>query len=284
MAQIFRLFPATRLQHGWAGLVAVVTCLCLAAPVRAEPVEDLLSALRMDEMLEVMREEGVAYGAELAQDMLPGGDSARWQALLTQIYDTDKMRTVVRNGFDDTLKGRDLTQVTTFFDTDLGQSITALELSARRAMADDSVEEAARETYRSLQGEETPRVAQITRFIEANDLLEANVAGALNASFRFFSGLVDGGGLAMSESEILTDVWSQEEETREDTQEWLYAFLLLAYQPLEDDELEAYIDLSTSEQGRALNRALFAGFNTMYDDISYALGLAAAQMMQQQDL
>jgi len=88
----------------------------------------------------------------------------------------------------------------------------------------------------------------------------------------------------MSERDILAEVWSSEEETRVDTREWVYAFLLMAYRPLEDGVVEEYTDLSRTAPGRALNRALFAGFNTMYDDISYALGMAVAREMQVQEL
>ena len=41
---------------------------------------------------------------------------------------------------------------------------------------------------------------------------------------------------------------------------------------------------SQTDPGRALNRALFAGFNKMYDDISYARGMAVAREMQVQEL
>jgi hypothetical protein len=254
-----------------SGALAVMAVLLLAVPARAQPVDDLMRALQVDAMLDVMHIEGIAYGEDLG-------------ALLAQIYDTDKMADVVRMGFADALGDTDTEPLTAFFDADLGRRIVDLELSARRAMIDDTVEQAARETYIALRGDDDPRLAQINRFVEVNDLLEANVAGALNASFQFYSGLVDGGGMAMSESEILSDVWSQETETRDDTQEWVFAFLLLAYESLTDAELETYITLSESQEGRALNRALFAGFNAMYDEISYALGLAAAQQMQQQEL
>jgi hypothetical protein len=267
-----------------SGALAVMAVLLLAVPARAQPVDDLMRALQVDAMLDVMHIEGIAYGEDLGRDMLPGGGSAQWDALLAQIYDTDKMADVVRMGFADALGDTDTEPLTAFFDADLGRRIVDLELSARRAMIDDTVEQAARETYIALRGDDDPRLAQINRFVEVNDLLEANVAGALNASFQFYSGLVDGGGMAMSESEILSDVWSQETETRDDTQEWVFAFLLLAYESLTDAELETYITLSESQEGRALNRALFAGFNAMYDEISYALGLAAAQQMQQQEL
>ncbi|MBY6114412.1 DUF2059 domain-containing protein [Mameliella alba] len=261
-----------------------MACLCLALPVRAAPIDDLMGALRISEMVEVMRDEGMTYGSELADDLLPGGDSLAWQVLVSDIYDNESMLAVVEKGFAGAIAETDVDPLMAFFNSDLGKRIVDLELSARKAMVDDAVEEAAREKYRSLQGSEDSRLAQIQRFVEVNDLLEANVSGALNASYRFYSGLVDGGALRLSESEILSDVWQQEESTREDTREWVYAYLLLAYEPLSDEDLEAYIALTETAQGRALNQALFAGFNNMYDTISYALGLAAARLMQQQEL
>lgn len=256
----------------------------VALPVRAAPVDDLMEALRVDDMLVIMRDEGLAYGEEMAVDMFAGGASPRWDDLLEAIYNTDKMAAVVRREFSETLGEADLEPLIAFFTSDTGRAVVQAELDARRAMVRDTIEDGARERFRALDGTDDPRLAQIDRFVEANDLIEANVAGALNASFNFYRGLVDGGAFAMSESDILSDVWAQEEETRTDTREWLYGFLLLAYRRIDDPALDAYIDLSSSDEGRLLNRALFAGFNRMYDDISYGLGLAAAQEMQGQDL
>ncbi|WP_349539818.1 DUF2059 domain-containing protein [Sagittula sp. NFXS13] len=257
-----------------------MTCL---GPARAEPVDDLLDALQIDAMLGIMREEGIAYGRDLGNDMFMDGSNPRWQELLAEIYDPEKMQIIMRRYFDDMLDQADMKPLVAFFDSETGAEIVELELSARRAMIDDGVEEAARSAYQSADTE-SARLQQITQFIETNDLLEANVAGALNASFKFYSGLVDGGGLEMSEGEILSDVWAQEAETRADTREWLYGFLMLAYEPLSDDTLDEYIEISGTPEGRVLNRALFAGFNAMYDEISYALGLAAARQMQSQEL
>ncbi len=284
MDQISPLSTAVAARRLVVGVLALLTWLVVAVPARADKVDELLDALQVDSMLGIMRTEGMSFGGELAGDMLPGGSSAPWESLLSQIYDPEKMHTVVRTGFSGAIADTDPEPLIAFFSSDLGRRIVELELAAREAMIDDAVEEAARQSYREIKDNEGPRLDQIRRFVEVNDLLEANVTGALNASFKFYSGLVDGGGLQLSEGDILSDVWSQEKETREDTREWLYAFLLLAYEPLEDEELDAYIALSETTQGRALNRALFAGFNAMYDEISYALGLAAAQQMQQQDL
>lgn len=264
---------------GALGLTAV-----WALPVRAEPVDDLIEALHLPEMIGIMREEGLSYGEELGQDMFASGASTRWTEALDEVYDTARMEDAVRQGFADAIEGTDLDPLLTFFEGETGQRIVSLELEARRALIDDDVEQAARDSFRAAQAEEAPRLDQLERFIAVNDLLEANVAGALNASFQFYSGLVDGGAMQLSEGDIISDVWAQEEETRFDTEEWLNGFLLMAYDPLNDETLDAYIDLSASDEGRALNRALFAAFNSMYDDVSYALGLLAAQQMQGRDL
>lgn len=267
-------------------LTVLTVAFFAALPVRAAPIDELYRALDIPQMLDVMREEGLAYGEELAQDMFAGLGRDRWRAALDQIYDTDRMAAAVRPDFEAALDEADIPPLLAFFTSRDGRRILELELSARRAMIDDAVEDAARTRFRDLEeGDgDTATLRRIETFIEANDLIDANVEGALNASFQFYRGLVDGGAFDISEAEILADVWGQEEETRADTREWLFGYMLMAYGPLDEGVLDAYVALSASPEGRALNRALFAGFNRMYDEISYALGLAAAQQMRGQDL
>ncbi|MFW2586973.1 DUF2059 domain-containing protein [Sagittula sp. SSi028] len=264
-------------------VLATVLGLGLASPAYADAADDLLERMRVPEMLEIMRDEGIDYGIDLGNDMFMGGDSPRWQARLEQIYDTDKMYEILHQQFAEVIGTRDMSSVEAFFDSETGQKIVQSELDARAAMIDDAVEQAAREVVRAAEVD-SGRMAQLERFVAANDLLETNVTGALNASYQFYTGLVEGGGIVMSESDILSDVWSTEDDTRQDTREWLYGFLMMAYEPLSDDTLDDYITFSETDDGRVLNRALFAGFNTMYDEISYALGLAAGLQMQSQEL
>ncbi|MCC1491867.1 hypothetical protein J1C49_04525 [Cognatishimia sp. F0-27] len=256
----------------------------LAAPALAQSHDDLLDALKTDEMLAIMREEGVGYGDELALDLFASGQNPRWSALVSDLYNTDAMRQVVSETFSETLAEPNIAPLLDYFAHGDGAYVVTLELAARRAMVDETVEDIARNAYQSALADDDPRLVLIDRFVAANDLVEANVEGALNASYQFYRGLVEGGAFRMTEEDILADVWGQEEETRIDTREWLYGFLLLAYGPLDDAELEGYVEMSESARGQALNRALFAGFNAMYDKISYGLGLAAAQQMQGQDL
>lgn len=256
----------------------------MTTPVAASPATELLSAMGVERIIELMRAEGIEYGDEIAEDLLPSGPTASWQATVSRIYDTDAMHEVVEAGFVEALGDADVNPLLDFFTSERGEKLVALELSAREAMMDEAVEDSAREAYRTLEAEDDPRLELVSEFVDANDLIEANVVGALNSSFMFYRGLVDGGAFQMSEEDILTEVWHQEAETRLDTREWVYGFLLMAYGPLEDETLRSYVELSRTEAGRAMNRALFAGFDQMYGDISYALGLASARQMQGQDL
>ena len=128
------------------------------------------------------------------------------------------------------------------------------------------------------------RVDRIRTFVEVNDLIEVNVVGGLNASLAFYNGLADGGAFEMSQDEILGQVWSQEEDIRAEAAEWLFGYLGLAYRPLEDDALDAYIALSESPAGTSLNAAIIAGYDEVFTGVSYSLGAAAARFTLGEDI
>lgn len=243
-----------------------------------------MDTIGVPDMIEIMRDEGLSYGAELADQMVPGGSNSSWISTVNRIYDAEKMQATVAQAFYTVLADVDLAPLSSYFNSDDGQTVIGLELSARRAMADEAVEQSARDAYKSLIGSESTRLEAIDVFIERQNLIEANVEGALNANFMFYKGLVDGEAIKLSEQDILAEVWGQEGETRSDTTEWLFGYLLMAYGPLSDAQLAEYDTLYNTDEGRALNRALFNGFNTMYDSISYGLGLAIAHQMAGEDL
>lgn len=64
----------------------------------------------------------------------------------------------------------------------------------------------------------------------------------------------------------------------------MYSFLLLAYKPLNESQMRENIAFSRTETGRALNLALFDGFDDMIDSISFQLGAAVAQALTASDL
>ncbi|WP_238365381.1 DUF2059 domain-containing protein [Mesobacterium pallidum] len=255
-----------------------------APPTWAAPLDDLAAAVGIPEVVALMRAEGLDYGAELGRDMGVEGIGPSWQNTVSEIYDAALMEEAVRAGFDEVMGDADLGPLLAFFEDGPGARFVDLELSAREAMLDESVEEAARDGFREMEAAETPRYQLMRDFVEANDLIEWNVEGALNASYAFYAGLSAGGAIDVPEDELLAEVWASEPDVREDTREWVYGFLLMAYGPMSDDDLQAYTDLSQTEAGQRLNRALFRGFDLMYTDISRALGLATARAQQSQEL
>lgn len=83
---------------------------------------------------------------------------------------------------------------------------------------------------------------------------------------------------------MLAEVWAQEPDIRAETESWLYPFLALAYKPLSDADVEAYLAFSESEAGRAMNAAMFAAFDEVFREISHDLGRAAAEMLSGRDI
>ncbi len=252
----------------------------------ADPGAALFEAMHMPELLDVMRLEGIDYGKQIATDLMPGGASPDWDGTVSAIYDTARMRQVVEADFAAALAGTDTQAMIDFFTSEPGRTIVGLEISARRAMLDPAIDDASKEQAAIAMADDTPRHQQIARFIQTNDLIETNVAGAMNANYAFYIGLMQGGGLggALTEDQILTDVWGQEDSVRTSTTEWMFSFLTLAYQPLSDSDLDTYIAFSETDAGQQLNRAIFVAFDGLFEDISKALGMAASQQMGKQDL
>lgn len=257
-------------------------CLSVAFATAAFPawadarVSVLLDALRVSDVILTMRIEGLEYADDLNEDLLNGQGGAFWQAQVDGIYDTTRMQETVRAAVEAGLEANDLTAVLAFFTSDRGARIVSLENAARKAMQDEAIEEAAEERAENLLETDDPEVTLIRQFVTANDLMDRNVAGAMSSNFQFYQGLVDGRMLEMSQSDIARDVWEQEPDIRSETEDWLYAYLLLAFEPLEKADVEAYVAFSQSDAGKSLNAALFDGYEAMYRDISYALGRAVA--------
>lgn len=271
-------------------LAAVTVSLMMPITAMADghvaAVDALYDAMSLDQLIEVMRAEGLGYGEEIANDLFGGPGPQEWVDRVDQIYGIDVMSQAVRSGLTAALEDEDLPAIQDFFDGELGQEIIALEVSARQALMDEAVEEASKEAAALALIDDTPRAQLVTEFVEINDLVETNVVGAMNANYAFYLGLMEGGGLpdSLSQDEILRDVWSQEDEIRQNTSEWVYSYLMMAYQPLSDEDLQAYIAFSKTDAGEDINAALFAAFDGLFEDISRALGRAASMQMISSEL
>lgn len=259
-----------------------------AQPAAQAEVMRLSEVMQIGGVVEVMRAEGIDYGVTLEAEMFPDAGGEDWQAAVARIYEPKAMRSL----FDARLateladQPQAVAAALTFFDTELGQKILTLELEARRVLMDDDAEEAAKARLEEMRASEDPRFAALEGFAEANDLIEMNVMGALNANLAFYKGLNAEGAFpgGMTEEDMLADVWGQEADVRAETEAWLFPFLALAYGGLTDEELAAYQAFSETPAGVAINAAVFAAFDEVFVDISEKLGREAARQMQGQDI
>ena len=244
----------------------------------------LMDVLQIRELSSILHDEGVEFGVTLNRDWLDGQGGPAWSGQVTQIYDPERIAEGIRAGLEPALEGELLEDAIAFFASDLGAKVITLENSARRAMGDPDVEAQARAAFTELQGSDNAALVQINRMIDAGDLINRNVTSALNSNYQFLRALVDGDVYAMSDTEILDDVLAERDAITEDTTNWLGAFFSMAYSPLSLEELTAYADFTVSPAGRALNNGFFAGFDPLYEDISYALGRAMALNMVAEEL
>ncbi len=244
----------------------------------------LVDVLKLPEAAAILSDEGLNQAQELNEDMLDGQGGPGWALQIAHIYEPALMVELVRAELERELSGDLLEEVINFFATNQGTQIIDLENAARRAIQDADVEKAARARYTTLKDSDDPRLEMIGKYVESGDMISRNVTSALNSNYQFLRGLVEGGAFEMSEEEMLKDAAGDIEESTADTTEWLFGYLLLAYHPLPDVDLKAYIAFTDSPAGQALNRALFEGFGKAYEDISYALGRAVALNMTAEEL
>lgn len=251
-----------------------------------EAVAPLFEALDLEQLLGVLREEGVKQGATLERDMFPGRGGENWPARVDKIYNLDAMRDIMAWEVYSNLEAVDRNAATMFYVTPFGQKVVELEATARRAMLDPSVEAASNEFLAMLRDDTAPRLDLLEEFVVVNDLMEQNVTAALNSNFAFYSGLNDAGGIGepRPHGELLEEIWGQEPQIRQDTELWIMSYLAMAFQPLSDEELRRYIDFSRTDEGQNLNIALFKAYDTLYRTISRQIGRAAGEFAAGEDL
>ncbi len=253
----------------------------------SEDVVALFEALRLPDIVDVISVEGQEDAASLAESMFQAGPPpATWTAMVADIYDPEHMEAELLASLAEELEGTDTAPMLAFFESEPGRTLIAREVETRQALSDEEAEQAAREAAAVAAADRSPRFELLTRYVEALDLVEYNVVGSLNSNYAYVSGLLDGNALGgdMTEGDVLSDLWLQEPQIRADTSEWVMAFLLQAYEPIPDGDIEALIAFSETEPGQALNRAIFEAFDERFSEISRALGLAAARYMTTEEI
>ena len=273
-------------------LAFLAVMMLLAAPLRPAQAEALSRAFLLPELFEIMAEEGrrsaVADGAIPFQ----GRALAEFERKVAAIYDPDAMRMA----FEDRLNAELASQpdvredALEFAGTDLGARVLRLEISARAALLDDEIDQISRITLEEARDADagTPRAARLEMVrarIDANDLVDLNVSLGLNTSLAYYRGLLaEQAAQTLGADELLSLVWSQEDILRADVEDWIEAYFLLAYQPLTDADLQAYIDYLSTPPALSFNLVMFTAFDQVFSDLSVALGRVMGRGMLAEEL
>ncbi len=248
-------------------------------------IERYFEALEMGEVFEILKEEGIEAGIGIAEEDEAITVSPAWTARLASIYSVEKMEAVFRGAMIDSPDLEGSEAAIAFFESELGQTIVRIELDARKALNNEELEKVVRGRVETMRDDEPERIGLYDDFIAVNDLVESNVMGALNSNLAFYRGMATSENYreAMTESFMISTVWGQEPEIREEMEDWTINFSVLAYGTLSETDMQAYIDMSETEAGQNLNTALFAGFDAVFEMQSFELGRAMAEFMIGED-
>lgn len=265
----------------WVGATAVQ-----AQQVTSERVDALIKAMRIPDLLDIVRQEGINDAPQLAETMFAKQAGPDWTREVEQIYRPSRNLNLVNRRIGGILSRNEIEQNIAFFGSELGQKVLVREIESRRALLDINVERQVRAVSDQLRASNDPRLDAFRPLIRAYDLVDANVVAAMNSNIAFFEGMLDGGALpdGMTGDDILDEVWSTSDAIREETEGWLFGYLLLAYGKLSRDEMEAYVAFAETDAAQALNQAMFEAFDDLFGRINRDLGYAVAQRMQQEEI
>jgi len=263
----------------------------LLAPTVAWARDNTLSEVYLlPDLFDIMAQEG--RRATLSDPAVPEDAVGRagWVRAVERIYDAELMHSDFIGALEKVLDPEVRTEALAFAQTDLGRRVLQLEVSARRALLSDEIDEIARSSLDAARdapenSAQARALALVRERIAANDLIELNVLLGLNTSLAYYDGMADAGWTSgLAGADLLTLVWAQEEAIRRDATEWAESYFLMAYQPLTEPEMAGYLDHATSAAGDAFNTAMFQAFDEVFVNISRRVGVAMAKQMQEETL
>jgi hypothetical protein len=265
---------------------AFVLCLSVL-PLRAQSLSE---AYMLPDLFAIMAEEG--RDAASADPAVAGNPAmeAQWARAVARIYDAEEMHDAFVAALDAALAPQVREAALAFAESDLGRRVIQLEITARRALLSDEIDEAARMALARAReaapgSDDAMALAQVRERVALNDLVDLNVSLGLNTTFAYYDGMVSEGAMqGMAEGDLMALVWSQEPAIRTDIVDWAESYFLMAYKPLTEAEMAEHLDFVGSDPGVAFNAAMFTAFEAVFVDLSRRVGAAMARLMQQDTL
>ncbi|APX11501.1 DUF2059 domain-containing protein [Tateyamaria omphalii] len=254
-------------------LAALTVSLGLLAQTALADVDRLINAMGVPQLVEAFVAEGRDAGTSIDDAFLNGQGGAVWADTVARLYDPQRMESELRLVMAEELDPAIAEQALLFFDSALGERIITLEVEARRAFMDDSVEEAAK-SAQSASGE------MVTDYLLTRNLIERNTDVAVAAQAAFLDGMADASGLSGDPP----DMERLRARVLIDTESWLRGYNALVQSALSEDDIAIYTAFWETEVGAQVDDALFLAFGQSYTTLSYALGQAAGRLLPQNEL
>ena len=273
-------------------LLAVVGAgLCVAAGAAAQSAFDpvrLSDAYRLEVLFGIVAQEGRADAAGIVEDVIGQDPGGEWDRAMARLYDPGRLLEVFLTELDRELPGQPevFDAAIAFALSAPGAQMVQLEIDARAAMLDPDIETMARERLAEARPEDAATLDFVDARIAANDLIEGNVSLGLNSTLAYYIGLARSapGPMRPDAAGMLADVWQQEDAIRAEITDWLRAFFLMAYAPLDDAARAAVLDHAASPEGIGFNSAMFNAFDRMFTGLSQALGTEVGRALAISDL
>lgn len=267
--------------------VVLVLLFLSLLPLRAAASDALSRAYLLPELFEIMAEEGRQSVLADGADALQGRAMGDFTRTVEQIYDAERMHADFVAALLAELDGASdvIDDALEFAESDLGREVLQLEISARRALLEEEVDEVARMALYDARRSDAARLELVRARIEANDLIELNVSLGMNTSLAYYQGLFAENALMdLGAEDMLQMVWMQEPAIRAEIEDWIESYFLMSYQPLSDADLEAYIAYVSTPLAKSFNRAMFRAFDTVFSEISLAIGRVLGRSMSGEEL
>ena len=264
-------------------LIAAIV-LFVTRPVYAETHQDLYAALHMDEVVAVMRQEGLDEAGATAEVYLKNSTRNNFEGAVDALYAEAAIRDQLLNGLRAALSEADAALALEFYRTPLGMLVGKLETTGRVAISNDAVEEMAISIAQDALQAKDERAELLQSATQEMGLTEYNLSGAFAARFAFLSGLSEADELGISQDQIMALIAADEDSLRAEIDQWVLGFVFMAYRPLSDAQLADYLAFQMSATGTALNQALFESFNAVAVHNAGQLGKLLATALQARDL
>lgn len=276
----------------WGAALALAVAAALTPPqASAEPAFDqvaLTEAYQLEALFEIVAQEGRDDAADIGADVIGDDASAAWERAMARLYDPERLLEVFLSELD-----REATRQANAFDAAIafarsapGAQMVQLEVDARAAMLDPDIEQMARDRLAEARSEDEPTLEFVDARIDANDLIESNVSLGLNSALSYFVGFAQTApdALQPQADRMMSDVWQTEGAIRAEITDWLRAYFLLAYAPLDADARDAVLEHAASPEGVAFNTAMFNAFDRLFSGLSQALGAEVGRALASSDL